>query len=144
MKNARAPSERMAQWDRTIKRFGSIWEIERGYKKDWWLGEIVQNTRLLLRGDHVLVVLMNGGGERQPIYAVSGKGIHLRRYFIQYRTSGCDLERQGVDRRRDRDGFFEADHGPLRFVECPGELAGAPPFHPDVRRFVEAHVRAIP
>jgi hypothetical protein len=151
---SRSVEELLAQWDRTVRVYGGLWELEGGYLRDWQLGVAVVSTRLFLAGDHLLVTMMNGGGQRQPVYAVTGKGIHLVRYFLNYRTSGVQRDRRiPIDRRyvwdrhrRLKGGettvWYDRDHGPMRFVECPDEMAGLPPSDPAVRRFVEVRVRA--
>lgn len=161
---SRSADERLAQWERTVRLFVHKCSFYRGEERlgsAWLLGEIVSNTRVFLAGDHVIVTVMNGGGERQPVHAVSGKGVHVRGSYLAYHTEGWrtrkDKNGKVVKRFRsigtsgrfsvvdcDMTRPFNHDHGPLRFVEHPGELTDLPPAHPDVRRFVEARVRAVP
>lgn len=121
-----------AQWDRTVaelcREFDDLsdWRLavsEQSIEQLWDLYLVVRSTRLLRIGDVLPVVYWNGGGQRQPITAVTGRGYVLRHYYVRYRAY----------RGNDGNG---SPAGPVRIVEPPGELVGLPPTAPAVRRFV--------
>jgi hypothetical protein len=119
------------QWDRTAAlvltaRRPEVYHRELG-GYGFHLGRIVQDHRLFLRGDVVLIHISNGMAERQPVWGVSSKGFAVRGFYLKYA------------RYRDAKRF---DGGPLRLVELPDHLTGKLPDDPDVRQFVVGSLRA--
>ena len=124
--------------------------------------------RLFLPGDLVFIEWTNGGGERQTVYSVSGKGFPIRGIYLGYQTSRYRWRRvaprevklswdqveamaRQVARPAERviatagnRAMFAAgfDRGPLRIVELPESLVGHLPDSPDVRRFVVENLGA--
>lgn len=129
---------REAQWDRTAAlaagEFGddAVGRRSLALGDGWMLGEVAAPCRLFIPGDHVCVMISNGGGERQPVCGVSGKGYPVRRLYMKH--ASWKIRDEGVDARYDR--------SPLRIVECPRGLAGLRPDDAAVRRFVVDRTRA--
>ena len=123
------------QWDRSVMVAqevppGLMFRKELGDRLR--LGRIVRPHRLFRPGDIVLVLISNGMGERQPVWAVSSKGYCVKNYYMQHSRG----------RRHQQDFADYSDFGPLRFVDLPGHLVGRTPDDPDVRHFVVGNLRA--
>lgn len=119
------------QWDRTAALAlaaprGQVYRRELG-EQGFHFGRIVQDHRLFLKGDVVLIHISNGMAERQPVWGVSSKGFAVRGHYLKY------------SRYRGSQWF---PGGPLRFVELPNHLTGKRPDDSAVRHFVVGSLRA--
>ena len=164
------------QWDRSVDLYLRTGRYARRSESEFGratsLGRIVVPHRLFLPGDLVFIEWTNGGGERQTVYSVSGKGFPIRGIYLGYQTSRYRWRRvaprevklswdqveamaRQVARPAERviatagnRAMFAAgfDRGPLRIVELPESLVGHLPDSPDVRRFVVENLarRGVP
>lgn len=137
------------QWDKTV----ALLRAEMTFFDDillgdaWFLGQITRPHRLFVAGDVVIVWRGNGGGCRQPIYAVSSKGFQVRRKYLKYatfrrskKTVWSNFQKRPVGAKTGEFQKFET--GSLRIVEYPADLANQKPDEPDVRRYVVEILRA--
>lgn len=98
----------------------------------WRLGMVRQSTRLFAAGDAAVVVLLNGQGERQPVFGVSSKGRTVGRgkrsggFYMRY-ARHHDVGGRSVQRR---------DNSPLFLPELPGEVAKLSPLDPAFSAYV--------
>jgi hypothetical protein len=157
------------QWDKTaVLAYCSCYKVSDafGLGKSWLIGRIVRPHKLFLCGDFVIFTITNGMAERQQVYAVSGKGIEVERFYLGYRAYahqrkwtggkyyldhlwlyheyGSFLGSKQVIRRKRcrrplRHGDFE--QGPMRWVEVPDNLVGCAPDDPRLRQFIVALAR---
>lgn len=93
----------------------------------WFVARFVRSTRLFLKGDLVVGLWCNGGGERQPVWGVSGRGHIIRNYYVQYaRFSG--METASSEQHYNK--------VPIEILELPRKLAKGSPASAALREFL--------
>ena len=149
------------QWDRTValnRRRSRAFDEAEYLGRDWCLGRIVRPHRLFLQDDVVIVLPCNGGGERQPVVAVSSKGYVVDGLYLRYAAHEvlstplygeacrefCQLREQGWEHEKavEQTGHEQKQFGPMRWVEHPVDLVGLRPGQPGARRYVVGTLRA--
>lgn len=117
------------QWDATVRLFTEHfpdmpkWRTPDRFATSWELGLIVRKHKLFNIGDYIITDWWNGGGQRQPVYAVSSKGFKIVHYYVDYA-------------RYRKTGRQVLGNSKMKIIEPPADLVGRLPDDPDVRRHV--------
>jgi len=81
----------------------------------WEIGRACKNTKHLISGDIVLI-LMNNGTDRLPIFCASTKGKNIVGYYFETNRLGFDSD--------------------IEILGRPGKLTGKELTHPDARAYM--------